>query len=158
MTSLTEAVTAEIRAEVGRQRLSGRELARRIDQPAATVSRWLRCQTAPGLDDLDAMAAALEVDLTELLRTAKQRLALRDAKGQSVGLPRKDSNLQPAGRSTATHRISGRHRRHRQLRLLVTANRRRDLRLVPSGAIVRARYGQDRVIVWSAPDPGDQAA
>lgn len=89
--ALAQAVAAEIRAETGRQRVSGRELARRIDEPVTTVSRWLRGDTALGLDDLDKIAAALEIDLVDLIRAARLQLMAKK-------LPRKDSNLQPAGR------------------------------------------------------------
>ncbi len=89
--ALAQAVAAEIRAESGRQRVSGRELARRIDEPVTTVSRWLRGDTALGLDDLDKIATALEVDLVDLIRAARLQLMAKK-------LPRKDSNLQPAGR------------------------------------------------------------
>lgn len=87
--ALAQAVAAEIRAESGRQRVSGRELARRIDEPVTTVSRWLRGDTPVGLDELDKIATALEVDVIDLIRAA--RLHVRK-------LPRQDSNLQPAGR------------------------------------------------------------
>lgn len=88
--ALAHAVAAEIRAETGRQRVSGRELARRIDEPVTTVSRWLRGDTALGLDDLDKIAAALEVDLVDLIRAARLQLMAKK-------LPRMDSNHQPAG-------------------------------------------------------------
>lgn len=89
--ALAQAVAAEIRAESGRQRVSGRELARRIDEPVTTVSRWLRGDTALGLDDLDKIAAALEIDLVDLIRAARLQLMAKK-------LPRLDSNQQPAGR------------------------------------------------------------
>jgi transcriptional regulator with XRE-family HTH domain len=85
--ALAQAVAAEIRAEKGRQRVSGRELARRIELPTTTVSRWLRGDTALGLDELDKIAAALEVDMVDIIRAAQIR----------VKLPRMDSNHQPAG-------------------------------------------------------------
>jgi len=92
--ALAQAVAAEIRAETGRQRVSGRELARRIDEPVTTVSRWLRGDTALGLDDLDKIAAALEIDLVDLIRAARLQMMAKK-------LPRLDSNQQPAGRSVA---------------------------------------------------------
>lgn len=88
MSALAYAVAAEIRAETGRQRVSGRELARRIDEPVTTVSRWLRGDTPVGLDELDKIAAALDVDVVDLIRAARL---------QMKKLPRQDLNLQPAG-------------------------------------------------------------
>ena len=88
MNTLSACVAAELRAEVARRRMSGRELSRRIGLPAATVSRRLRGDTPIALDDLENVTAALGVDLIDLLRAAEM---------QRAKLPRKDSNLQPAG-------------------------------------------------------------
>ncbi len=88
--ALAQAVAAEIRAEKGRQRVSGRELARRMEEPVTTVNRWLAGGSKVGLDELDKIAAALEVDLVDLIRAARLQLMAKK-------LPRLDSNQQPAG-------------------------------------------------------------
>lgn len=90
MNPVSQAVAEELRAEAARQFVTGRELARRIGRPVTTTSRWLRGGTAINMDELDEMATALGLDPVEVHRAARLRLG-------RAGLPRKDSNLQPAG-------------------------------------------------------------
>jgi transcriptional regulator with XRE-family HTH domain len=82
---LSARVAAEVRAEQARQRLSGRDLARRVDLPPSTVARWLRGETSMDLDDVAALAGALGLTLGDLIERAEMLL------------PRVDSNHQPAG-------------------------------------------------------------
>jgi transcriptional regulator with XRE-family HTH domain len=84
-TGLSARVAAEVRAEQARQRLSGRDLARRVDLPPTTVARWLRGDTAMDLDDVATLAGALGLTLVDLIERAERML------------PRVDSNHQPAG-------------------------------------------------------------
>lgn len=54
-------VTAEIRAELARQRISGRELARRLGNTQMYVARRLSGEVDPSAGDLAAFAAVLQV-------------------------------------------------------------------------------------------------
>lgn len=62
--SLSEIVAAEIRAEMGRQRYTGRRLAMRLGWPPMYLSRRLSGRTSFDLNDVDAIARALEVPVT----------------------------------------------------------------------------------------------
>lgn len=68
----TESVAAEIRAEMGRQRRSQRWLARRAGLTTGYLSRRLTGDVALSTDDIERIAGALEVPITEL---ASPRLA-----------------------------------------------------------------------------------
>jgi len=57
----TGVVSAELRAEAARQRLSGRELARRLDLTPVYVARRLSGQVEPSASDLASFAAVLQV-------------------------------------------------------------------------------------------------
>lgn len=95
--SLTERVTQEIRAEMGRQRLSGRQLAQRLSKPTSTVNRWLACATPISIEDMDSLARALQVRADDLVARANRRdlRPVDDATGVVVELPRLDLNQQP---------------------------------------------------------------
>jgi transcriptional regulator with XRE-family HTH domain len=67
---LSARVAAELRAELARQRLTGRDLARRVELPPTTVARWLRNETTMNLDEAEALASALGLRLPELLDRA----------------------------------------------------------------------------------------
>lgn len=69
---LGQRIAAELRAELARQRHSGRWLAQQIGAPQNTVNRWLGGETAPNLDALDAMCRALGYNVADLL-TAVER-------------------------------------------------------------------------------------
>ncbi len=56
-----------LRAELGRRRLSGRELSRLMGAPAASVNRWCSGATPMSLDVLVRVAGALEIPVTVLL-------------------------------------------------------------------------------------------
>lgn len=73
---LSARVAAEVRAEQARQRLSGRDLARRVELPTSTVARWLRAETPMDLDDVQLLAHALGVSVTTLLTRAEQAAAI----------------------------------------------------------------------------------
>lgn len=64
------ALASEIRAELGRQEMSRRQLARLIGKPDTTVARWLRNDTAMDADDVDAIAVALNMTGLDLMRRA----------------------------------------------------------------------------------------
>ena len=77
-TSLNAQIAVEIRVLCARKGLSQTELARRIGVPQPTFSRRMRGDVAFDTFDLQAIAAALEVKVSDLL-------------------PQLDSNQQPAG-------------------------------------------------------------
>lgn len=104
------AIAAEIRAEMGRQRISGRELARRIGKPETTVARWLRGRTPMSLAEIDALAEALHIKTVELVEralTADPPAKAAAGGGDSEGeLPRPDSNWEPAGSLALARRVA----------------------------------------------------
>ncbi len=67
--SLPGRVAAEIRAELGRQKLSQAELARRLGKTEMYVSRRLADGTSLDLGDVLAIAALLDVEPAALLTT-----------------------------------------------------------------------------------------
>ena len=100
---LGQRIAAELRAELARQRHSGRWLAQQIDAPQNTVNRWLGGETAPNLDALDAMCRALGYSVADLL-TAVERNGGYEPVAQ---LPRRVrhsvDNSREAGRNTHGH-------------------------------------------------------
>ena len=129
---LSARVAAEVRAEQARQRLTGRDLARRVDLPPSTVARWLRNDTDMTLDAAAVLAGALGVGLVDLIQRA-----------EAMGLPRKDSNLQPAGYTSSLVKSDiGVRRFVRPLRLVAYPNELPvDERRSPSTAPTTRRPG-----------------
>lgn len=69
---LTHRLTAEIRAEAGRQNLSQTELAREAKLPVATVRRYFWTdEREPKVGALAAVAEALGLTASEMLRRAE---------------------------------------------------------------------------------------
>ncbi len=68
----SERVATEVRAEMGRQRKSGSWLARALNQSQSAVQRRLQGEHPFDLDELSAVAAALDVPISEFF------IALRD--------------------------------------------------------------------------------
>lgn len=73
MTAMTfgtarDAVAGEVRAELGRKRLSGRELARRTGKNQAYWGRRIAGAVAFDVDDLVTVAEFLDVPVTDLFR------------------------------------------------------------------------------------------
>src|SRR5690606_22378013 len=66
-TTLSDLVAEEIRARLARQRLSGRELARRLGVSASWVSYRLTGSQPIDLNDLERIAKALGVSVRQLL-------------------------------------------------------------------------------------------
>ena len=66
-TRLTERVAAEIRAELGRQGKTGLQLAESLGVSRSWVSYRLTGQQAIDMDDVEAIATALDVPLAQLL-------------------------------------------------------------------------------------------
>lgn len=67
MQSAHEAVAAEVRAEMGRQRLTGRAIARRLGWSDFYISRRLRGEVPFNINELAALAAVLEVPVTAFI-------------------------------------------------------------------------------------------
>lgn len=67
VTPTTVRVAAEVRAELGRQKMSIRELAAKLEQPRSNVSRRLNGEQPLTIDDITAIARALGVPLAALL-------------------------------------------------------------------------------------------
>lgn len=73
MSNLSKRVTDEINAEIGRQRISGREIARRLSVPVTTVNRWLRYETPMSIDQAGIVSTALGVRVDEIFSRANRR-------------------------------------------------------------------------------------
>lgn len=67
MMQLTQSVTQEIRAEMARRRLTQQELAARIRWNPGYLSRRLNGAVPWSTDDIDEIAAALDVDAWRLV-------------------------------------------------------------------------------------------
>jgi DNA-binding transcriptional regulator YdaS (Cro superfamily) len=67
--TLSERVAEEIRALLARRRVTGRELARRLSVSSPWVSQRLTGHTEIGVNDLERIATALDVEITALLPT-----------------------------------------------------------------------------------------
>lgn len=93
------ALAGEIRAELARQQLSGRELARRVGKPETTVARYLRGGTAMSLDDIELFAQALEMSTVDLVARAYERTPPHPGGNER---PRQGSNLRPTAYKFAT--------------------------------------------------------
>lgn len=67
---LREYVAEEIRVILARKKMSGAELGRRAGIKQSSMSRRLTGETAFDMDDIEAIAAVLEVSVAELLPKA----------------------------------------------------------------------------------------
>lgn len=72
-TTLSERAAEEIRAMLGRKRISGRELSRKLGVSQAWVSYRLTGHQEIGLNDLERIAAALEVSVSDLMPAPARR-------------------------------------------------------------------------------------
>jgi transcriptional regulator with XRE-family HTH domain len=69
-TTPTDTVAANIRAEIGRQRISQRKLAGALGMSPAAMSDRLTGKTPIDVNELHAIAGALALDVSELLKDA----------------------------------------------------------------------------------------
>lgn len=67
--SLNDRVASEVRAWIGRRQTTGRKVAAKIGKSQTWVSSRTRGETEISLNDLQLFAAALEVEVTDLLPT-----------------------------------------------------------------------------------------
>jgi transcriptional regulator with XRE-family HTH domain len=68
--TLTDAVAAEVRAEMARKRVTQGALARAIGKTQQFVSRRISGEVAFDTDDIDVIARELDVSPLDLLRRA----------------------------------------------------------------------------------------
>lgn len=94
---LEQRIAAELRAELSRQRRSATWLAKQISRSTTTVARWLRGETSPTLNELDAMCMVLGKSVADLLAAVE-----RNGGYEPVVNIRSDtaSNTQGTGRNT----------------------------------------------------------
>ena len=71
--TLGEYVAGEIRANLARRRITGRDLAAKLRVSRSWVSYRLTGTTEISLSDLEQIAAALEVDVSDLLPRPARR-------------------------------------------------------------------------------------
>ena len=69
----TERVAEEVRSIMARRRITGAELARRMDRPQSNVARRLTGEIAWDVNDLSLVAEALEVDIRDLVEPLRSR-------------------------------------------------------------------------------------
>lgn len=120
---LRERAAEEIRVLLARRRISAAELARRTGMKQSTMARRMTGETAFDLDDLEAIAAVLGVDVTELLPgptggSHRQNWCSVPKTKRSGGTRRPSGDNRPKGRPVAkptppasTERISARRPR-----------------------------------------------
>jgi transcriptional regulator with XRE-family HTH domain len=118
--TLSARVAEEIRAMLARRRVSGRELARRLAVSSPWVSNRLTGHQEIGLNDLERIADALSVEVTELLPLADQpaeRVLTRRrrlpasypiAAGQATPDQPNGHTIRPTGRATGSLRSMSR--------------------------------------------------
>lgn len=71
---LARAVSAEIRAELARQRVTGQQLATRIDRSQNYLAKRLRDEIALTLDDVELIATALNTTYARIMSAAMDKL------------------------------------------------------------------------------------
>jgi transcriptional regulator with XRE-family HTH domain len=131
--TLADRVRAEIRAELARRGVTQADLARDLVRPAMWVSDRLRGAVTLTLDDLDAIAEALDVDAVTFLEAAGSEPApprRRGRRGDTETYPappvtrvtptpgramnsRRPSDLRPVGRASGSARPNGSRRTSR---------------------------------------------
>jgi transcriptional regulator with XRE-family HTH domain len=94
--SLSERVAEEVRAMLGRKRVSGNALARDLGVSPMWVSTRLTGRQEIGLDDLDRIARSLRVGVADLLPTDVRRTG-QTKDGTLTGANRLSDN-RPSGR------------------------------------------------------------
>lgn len=82
--TLSARVAEEVRALMGRRRMSGRALANAAGIPKSTANRWVSGDTAMSLDDVERVARALGVSIVELL-PAEERVVHAAPLAPAVG-------------------------------------------------------------------------
>jgi transcriptional regulator with XRE-family HTH domain len=73
VSSFRQLLAAEVRAELARQQVTGRRLARLVGESPAWAARRLAGATAIDADDLERIAHAIGVPISSLLMEAARR-------------------------------------------------------------------------------------
>ncbi|QKS20955.1 helix-turn-helix transcriptional regulator [Curtobacterium sp. Csp1] len=68
---MSQAVSAELRAEAGRRNIGVRELAARSRLPYSTVSKTLRAQRVVDVEELARLAHGMDIEPAEIVRNAE---------------------------------------------------------------------------------------
>jgi transcriptional regulator with XRE-family HTH domain len=103
--TLSLRVAEEIRAMLGRKRVTGRELARRLGVSQPWVSQRLTGHMDISLNDLQRIADALDLDFAELLPTPARRTLNKTLPTPPVRTsgPRSQRALLAPGHATGHH-------------------------------------------------------
>lgn len=92
--TLQDLVLDEVHAEMGRRRMSGAALARRLGKPQSSIARRLDGRQTMDLDDLEMIADALGVSAVQLLAEAARRAANEPTqRAVSVHYPSDSANV-----------------------------------------------------------------
>lgn len=94
-------IAAEIRAHMGRQKMSGRELARRLDRSPNWVSLKVGGLQRIDVDDLEAIAEVLGVKMVDLLPSDQRTPTRWQAQSETVSRPNRPRSplSRPPGRT-----------------------------------------------------------
>lgn len=103
-TTLTERVAEEIRALMGRRRMTGAALARSLGRSEAWISYRLSGKQTIDLHDLEAIASALGVAPVELLPARDRRSGTTT--GQYSDLPDRPRDNRPVSRGASDRGLS----------------------------------------------------
>jgi DNA-binding Xre family transcriptional regulator len=116
--SLREETAGELRALLARRRVSASELSRRLGWKQSYMARRIDGRVALDLDDLQAIAHALEVSVMDLLPSSVNRATVSAPAGQnlcSVTKSTRPKDTRPPGRpetraplTPSTERTTGR--------------------------------------------------
>lgn len=93
--NLRTRLAEELRAEMARQGMSHRDMARTISRPHNTVSHWLNGESAIDPDVLEAMCNALGMETPDLYAAARRN------GGWTVQMP--PVRLRPTAKATASN-------------------------------------------------------
>lgn len=107
--TLREEAAGELRALLARRRISASELGRRLGWKQSYMARRIDGRVALDLDDLQAIAAALEVPVLDLLpRSAKEPPVAAESTTTPYGtLPERSAARRPADNRPKTFKLVG---------------------------------------------------
>lgn len=97
--TLSEQAAEELRALLARRRMSGRDLAKLLSVSPSWVSYRLTGTTEIGLNDLQRIATALEVEVSSLLPASR---TINSRSGRPAGRPRSTAKLHARNSTIST--------------------------------------------------------
>lgn len=100
---MSDRVAEEVRAQLARKRITGRELARRLNVSHSWVNYRLTGTQEIGLNDLERIAAALGVDVAELLPLGPRS----QTTGRSFAPAERPRDNRPKGRASSGESTAG---------------------------------------------------